>query len=53
MSYIFNKSTDEYHEIKLDSQLIYAIWKQGTARGGANTELEVRTAFLVKVQRFK
>lgn len=46
MSYIFTKSTDEYHEEKVDSQLIYAIWKQGIARGGSNTELEVRTAFV-------
>lgn len=46
MSYKFTKSTNEYHEEKLESQLIYAIWKQGVAYGGSNIELEVRTSFV-------
>ncbi len=46
MEYTFTKSVDEKHQIKVESQLIYAIWKQGVARGGANIELEVRTSFV-------
>ncbi len=46
MEYTFTRATDESHIIKVESQLIYAIWKRGIARGGANIELEVRTAFV-------
>ncbi len=46
MEYTFTKSVDEAHVVKLESQLIYAIWQKGVARGGANIPLEVRTAFV-------
>ncbi len=46
MEYLFTKATNESHIIKVESQLIYAMWKKGIARGGANIELEVRTAFV-------
>ncbi len=42
----FTVPTDKREKIKLESQLIYAIWKKGIGRGGANIELEVRTAFV-------
>jgi len=42
----FNKATDTEHEIKLDSQLIYAAWRTGTAYGGQAAPLEVLTSFV-------
>ncbi len=42
----FTKSTDEEHEIKLDSTLIYANWRQGSAWGGYPAKLEVGTSFV-------
>lgn len=46
MQYKFTKATDEEHKIKVDSHLIYAVWKTGFARGGANAAFEVRTSFV-------
>ncbi len=46
MEYKFNKSTDEEHKEKIDSNLIYALWKSGCARGGAEAAFEVRTSFV-------
>jgi hypothetical protein len=46
MEYKFNKATDEEHKIKVDSNLLYAVWKTGYARGGAEAKLEVRTSFV-------
>ncbi len=42
----FSKGTDTEHEIKLDSKLIYAAWRAGTAYGGQATPLEVLTSFV-------
>jgi len=46
MSYNFTKSTDEEHKEKVDSRLIYALWKSGAARGGTDAKFEVRTSFV-------
>ena len=46
MEYKFTKATDEQHKIKVDSNLLYAVWKSGCARGGAEADLEVRTSFV-------
>ncbi len=46
MSYKFTKSTDEEHKEKVVSNLIYALWKSGSARGGADAAFEVRTSFV-------
>ena len=42
----FTKDTDAEHEIKLDSHLIYANWRQGIAYGGQVAKLEVGTSFV-------
>jgi len=42
----YNKGTDSEHEIKLDSQLIYAAWRRGHARAGGTASFEVGTAFV-------
>lgn len=42
----FNKSTDQEHKEKVDSNLIYALWKSGCARGGAEADFEIRTSFV-------
>ncbi len=42
----FTKSTDSEQEIKLDSTLIYANWRQGVAFGGQAAKLEVGTSFV-------
>lgn len=42
----YNKGTDSEHEIKLDSQLIYAAWRQGSTRPGGKASFEVGTAFV-------
>lgn len=46
MEYKFTKATDEEHKIKVDSNLLYAVWKTGCARGGADAGFEVRTSFV-------
>ena len=46
MQYTFSKTTDEQHKIKVDSNLLYAVWKSGCARGGADADFEVRTSFV-------
>ena len=46
MEYEFTKATDEEHKIKIDSNLLYAVWKSGCARGGAEADFEVRTSFV-------
>jgi hypothetical protein len=42
----FSKGTDTEHEIKLDSTLIYAAWRTGTAYGGQAVPFEVVTSFV-------
>ncbi len=42
----FSKGTDTEHEIKLDSTLVYAAWRIGTAYGGQAAPLEVLTSFV-------
>jgi len=42
----YNKATDSEHEIKLDSQLIYAAWRTGRARAGGKAGFEVMTALV-------
>lgn len=49
----FNKSTDTEHEIKLDSTLIYANWRQGVAYGGQVAKLEVGTSFVGNGSKIK
>ncbi len=46
MENTFTKATDEEHKIKVESSLLYAIWKCSVARGGNEAKLEVRTAFV-------
>ena len=46
MEYTFTKATDEEHKIKVESNLLYAIWLGGRARGGAEVKFEVRTSFV-------
>lgn len=40
------KSTDSENEIKLESSLVYAVWRQGAALAGVSAEVEVGTAFV-------
>ena len=42
----FTKSTDTEHEIKLDSTLISASWRNGTAVAGRPAKFEVITSFV-------
>jgi len=42
----YNKGTDQEHEIKLDSELISALWRAGEAVVGQTVKLEVLTAFV-------
>jgi hypothetical protein len=42
----YSKSTDSEHKIKLESSLVYAIWRTGVARAGGKAEFEVGTAFV-------
>ncbi|UCD93803.1 MAG: hypothetical protein JSU69_08515, partial [Candidatus Zixiibacteriota bacterium] len=46
MEHKFSKSTDSEHEIKLDSTLIYAAWRGGSAYSGQTASLEVLTSFV-------
>jgi hypothetical protein len=46
MEYKFTKPTDQEHKITVDSNLLYAVWKVGCARGGAEADFEVRTSFV-------
>ncbi len=46
MNCSYTKQTDQAHIVKLDSALIYALWKVGFARGGLKAGLEVRTSFV-------
>lgn len=43
---MFSKGTDTEHEVKLDSELIYAAWRVGAAYGGQTVPLEVVTSFV-------
>jgi hypothetical protein len=42
----YSKSTDTQHKIKLESKLLYAIWRSGTAPVGLEVALEVATSFV-------
>lgn len=42
----YNKATDSEHEIKLESQLIYAAWRTGRARAGGKVGFEIMTAMV-------
>ncbi|MCP4570175.1 MAG: hypothetical protein GY841_21555 [FCB group bacterium] len=42
----FNVATDEDNEIELESQLIYAIWRQGAAYGAQTAKFEISTTFV-------
>ncbi len=42
----FTKATDEEHEIKLDSYLIYAEWKSGYAYIGHSASFDIGTSFV-------
>jgi hypothetical protein len=42
----YSKGTDTEHEIKLESQLIFASWRSGVARAGGAASFEVGTAFV-------
>ena len=42
----FSFTTNKSYTQKLESSLIYTVWKQGRARGGAPIEIEVRTSFV-------
>ena len=42
----FTKGTDQEHEIKLDSQLISAVWRAGAAMAGQKIGFEVLTSFV-------
>jgi hypothetical protein len=42
----FNKSADSQHQITLQSSLVYAVWKSGTAQQGRDAYLEVGTSFV-------
>jgi hypothetical protein len=42
----YSKSTDTQHKIKLESKLLYAIWRSGTAPMGLEVALEVATSFV-------
>jgi hypothetical protein len=46
MNSTFTKSTDAAQRIKLDSNLIYVIWKSKCAYGGEMAKFEVRTSFV-------
>jgi hypothetical protein len=46
MNSSFTKSTDSKHKIKLDSNLIYVLWRSKYAYGGADAEFEVRTSLV-------
>jgi hypothetical protein len=46
MNSSFTKSTDSKHKIKLDSHLIYVLWRSKFAYGGADAEFEVRTTLV-------
>jgi hypothetical protein len=41
-----NIQTDSENEIKLESSLIYSIWKEGSAFAGCKAEFEIGTAFV-------
>ncbi len=41
-----NIQTDAEKEIKLESSLIYSIWKEGSAFAGCKAEFEIGTAFV-------
>ncbi len=42
----FNKSADSQHQITLQSSLVYAVWKSGTAQQGRDAYFEVGTSFV-------
>jgi len=42
----YSKATDARHTIKLESQLIYAVWRTSVARAGGKAGFEVRTSFV-------
>lgn len=46
MSTTYTISTDEEHKEKIDSNLIYAIWKSGFACAESEAKFEVRTSFV-------
>jgi hypothetical protein len=42
----YSKATDTEHKIKLESSLVYAVWRAGVARAGGKTGFEIGTAFV-------
>ena len=42
----YTAETDKAHKIKMDSHIIYTVWKSRVARGSSEAELEVRTSFV-------
>lgn len=46
MSLKYSKATDSEHKIKLQSRLIYAVWRTGVARAGGRAGFEVATSFV-------
>jgi len=49
----YNKDTDAEHKIKLDSELVYAVWRVGRARAGQMASFEVGTAFVGNGSKIK
>jgi len=49
----YSKSTDARHTIKLESGLIYAVWRTSVARAGGTAGFEVRTSFVGNGARIK
>lgn len=49
----FTKSTDEKHKIKLESSILYGIWKAAVAYAGSEVEYEVRTLFVGEGSKIK
>lgn len=42
----FNKAADSSHQVSLQSSLVYAVWKSGTAQPGRDCYFEVGTSFV-------
>lgn len=46
MAYTYKKATDTEHKIKLESKLLYAVWRTGMAPAGGEVSFEVMTSFV-------
>jgi hypothetical protein len=42
----FDAATDKKHELKIESKILYALWRHGIARAGSEAPIEVRTVFV-------